>query len=268
MEEVPSRTSLAPLASPCVLLCLIGVETEGLLDYQGRAGDHFHCAVESSPGHIRCWHRFGNHRVRNAQHEVWLSLCLSRMMAPTRVLTANLTVLAKSTRRKGLPMLHLVCYHLAYSIARFDRESLRSAVLNAVVHINTQLRAKERKRAQMSAKECKRKSAKERARVQKGAEERKRALPRKNCKQPGLKQPGLGTPNESQIYWLFDEVKCPHRPKNKQNKQLALRASPLQSPKSGKPGNSLVDVSYLFLGTGKRKEASEQVAGGSVLHWK
>ena len=38
MEEVPRRTSLAPLASPCFLLCLIGVETEGLLDYQGRAG--------------------------------------------------------------------------------------------------------------------------------------------------------------------------------------------------------------------------------------
>ena len=30
--------SLAPLASPCFVLCLIGVETEGLLDYQGRAG--------------------------------------------------------------------------------------------------------------------------------------------------------------------------------------------------------------------------------------
>ena len=37
MEEVPRRTSLAPLASPCFLLCLIGVETEGFLDFQGRA---------------------------------------------------------------------------------------------------------------------------------------------------------------------------------------------------------------------------------------
>ena len=37
----------------------------------------------------------------------------------------------------------------------------------------------------MSANERKRKSAKG----------RKRALPRKNCKRPGLKQPGLGTPN-------------------------------------------------------------------------
>ena len=35
MEEVPRRTSLAPLA---FLLCLIGVETEELLDYQERAG--------------------------------------------------------------------------------------------------------------------------------------------------------------------------------------------------------------------------------------
>ena len=39
---------------PCFVHCLIGVETEGLLDYQGRAGDHFHCTVEPSPGHIRC----------------------------------------------------------------------------------------------------------------------------------------------------------------------------------------------------------------------
>ena len=30
------------------------METEGLLDYQGRAGDHFHGTVEPSPGHIRC----------------------------------------------------------------------------------------------------------------------------------------------------------------------------------------------------------------------
>ena len=38
MEEVPRRTSLVPLAFPCCVLCLIGVETEGLLDYQGQAG--------------------------------------------------------------------------------------------------------------------------------------------------------------------------------------------------------------------------------------
>ena len=37
MAEVARRTSLAPLASPCFVLCLIGVETEGLLDYQGSA---------------------------------------------------------------------------------------------------------------------------------------------------------------------------------------------------------------------------------------
>ena len=53
MEEVPRRTSLVPLALPCFVLSLRGVETEGLLDYQGRAGDHFHCTVELSPGHIR-----------------------------------------------------------------------------------------------------------------------------------------------------------------------------------------------------------------------
>ena len=38
MEEAPRCTSLAPLASSCFALCLIGVETEGLLDYQGRTG--------------------------------------------------------------------------------------------------------------------------------------------------------------------------------------------------------------------------------------
>ena len=43
MEEVPRRTSLVPLAFPCFVLCLIGVETEGLLDYQGRVGIDFHC---------------------------------------------------------------------------------------------------------------------------------------------------------------------------------------------------------------------------------
>ena len=38
MEEVPRRISLVPLAFPCFLHCLMGVETEGRLDYQGRAG--------------------------------------------------------------------------------------------------------------------------------------------------------------------------------------------------------------------------------------
>ena len=51
------------------------------------------------------------------------------------------------------------------------------------------------KRAQMSTKERKRKSVNERERAQKGAKECKRALLCKNCKQPGLKLPGLGTPN-------------------------------------------------------------------------
>ena len=70
-----------------------------------------------------------------------------------------------------------------------------AVVLNVIVCRNTQLSAKERKCAQKGAKERKRKSAKERKGAQKGAQERKRALPGQNCKQPGLKQPGLGTPN-------------------------------------------------------------------------
>ena len=52
--------------------------------------------------------------------------------------------------------------------------------------------AKERKRK--SAKERKRKSAKEHKRTQK-AKERKRVQTCKNCKQPDLKQSGLGTAN-------------------------------------------------------------------------
>ena len=36
-----------PRSFPCFVLRLIGVETEGLSDYQGRAGDHFHCTEES-----------------------------------------------------------------------------------------------------------------------------------------------------------------------------------------------------------------------------
>ena len=54
--EDPRRTSLVPLAFPCFVLRLIGVEAEGLLDYQGRAGDHFHCTVEPLPDHIRFRH--------------------------------------------------------------------------------------------------------------------------------------------------------------------------------------------------------------------
>ena len=52
MEEVPRCTSLAPFASPCLVLYFIGVEAEGLLDFQGGRGwDHFHFTVESSPCH-------------------------------------------------------------------------------------------------------------------------------------------------------------------------------------------------------------------------
>ena len=38
LDEVPCRTSFAPFAFPCFVLCWIGMETEGLVDYQGRAG--------------------------------------------------------------------------------------------------------------------------------------------------------------------------------------------------------------------------------------
>ena len=54
MDEVRHRTSLAPLASPCLILSLLSVEAEGPFSLPGEGGDHFHCAVEPSSGHIRC----------------------------------------------------------------------------------------------------------------------------------------------------------------------------------------------------------------------
>ena len=70
----------------------------------------------------------------------------------------------------------------------------------------TQKHANACKRAQMSAKERKRKSTKGRKRAQKGAKERKSALLCKNCKQPGLKQPGLGTPSEGRKWGVGSVV--------------------------------------------------------------
>ena len=71
-----------------------------------------------------------------------------------------------------------------------------AVVLNAVVRRNTQMSAKECKCPQKSANASPQKSAN--ASPQKSAKGRKRAQKsakeRKNCKQPGLKQPGLGTP--------------------------------------------------------------------------
>ena len=48
-----ARTPCVPF---CFVLCLIGVETEGLFRLPGAGGDHFHCTVEPSPGHIWCRH--------------------------------------------------------------------------------------------------------------------------------------------------------------------------------------------------------------------
>ena len=64
-----------------------------------------------------------------------------------------------------------------------------AVVLNAVVCKNAQMSKNECKRAQMTAKERKRKRAQKSA---KGRKRVQRALLHKNCKQPGLKQPGLG----------------------------------------------------------------------------
>ena len=60
MEEVPRRTSLAPLAFPRFLLCLIGMETEGFLDCQGRAGIISIDIQRSAKG------------KRNEKNQIWL----------------------------------------------------------------------------------------------------------------------------------------------------------------------------------------------------
>ena len=56
MEEVPRRSSLAPLAIPrfCALLNRGGNRRAFRQPGEGR--DHVHCAAEPSPGHI--WRRF------------------------------------------------------------------------------------------------------------------------------------------------------------------------------------------------------------------
>ena len=53
MEEVPRRTSLAPLASPLFCTLFNRGGNRSLLDYQ-EGGNHFHCAMEPLPGHIQC----------------------------------------------------------------------------------------------------------------------------------------------------------------------------------------------------------------------
>ena len=66
MEEV-----LVPLAFPCFVLCLLRVDREasGVFRLPGEGGDHFHCTVEPSSGHIRC--RSGNASfLRNGSREV------------------------------------------------------------------------------------------------------------------------------------------------------------------------------------------------------
>ena len=59
MEEVPCRTSLAPLAFRRFVLCLIKVGSRRTFRLPGEGGDHFHCMVEPSPGHIWCRYSLG-----------------------------------------------------------------------------------------------------------------------------------------------------------------------------------------------------------------
>ena len=57
MEMIGGSSAPYLARTPCVpLFCTLfnSGGNRGALDYQGRAGDHFHCTVEPSPGHIRC----------------------------------------------------------------------------------------------------------------------------------------------------------------------------------------------------------------------
>ena len=57
MEMIGGSSAPYLARTPCVPLFCTSFNRVGnkeRLDYQGRAGDHFHCTVEPSPGHIRC----------------------------------------------------------------------------------------------------------------------------------------------------------------------------------------------------------------------
>ena len=130
MEEVPCRTSLTPRASTCFVLCFKGVETEGLLDYQGRAGDHFRCTVEPSPGDIRCRRfRGGTNRVfgkpcfcplpkrgrfdENGENDEFAFYPLKTRVALLRPpKTTKMTKMAGVTREKAWFRKNLVCSFL------------------------------------------------------------------------------------------------------------------------------------------------------------
>ena len=65
MEEVPRRTSLAPLASPLLCTLFSRGGSKRVFRIPGEGGDHFHCTVEPSPSHIRCG--FGNAQTSDEQ---------------------------------------------------------------------------------------------------------------------------------------------------------------------------------------------------------
>ena len=77
-----------------------------------------------------------------------------------------------------------------WDLSRFEAEGVRPLLIKHVSEVPKRGRSK-RGRTQKHANEHKRAQTQVCKRAQKGAKECKRALPRKHCKQPGLKQPGL-----------------------------------------------------------------------------
>ena len=61
LEEVSRRTSLVPPLRSLVCTLFNKGGSRGAFRLPGAGGDHFHCTVEPSPGHIRCrvTHRIG-----------------------------------------------------------------------------------------------------------------------------------------------------------------------------------------------------------------
>ena len=96
MEEVRRRTSLAPLASPCFMLGLLSLETEGLLAFQGRARITFIVRWNLRPVKIGVelhtfllfWNSFPNYTGHSLHMAFWQEF-FGAIRVPMKVLSVN-----------------------------------------------------------------------------------------------------------------------------------------------------------------------------------
>ena len=97
MEEVPRRTSLVPLRSlVCTLFNKGG--SRRALRLPGAGGDHFHCTVDPSRGHIRC--RFQKFDVIFSYVPFLLSICLENKAFQKRRFSQETAEKIAGARRK------------------------------------------------------------------------------------------------------------------------------------------------------------------------